>query len=163
MAVRYFTSRVRSQDDKAKRQSTYLDALAVRGGVDVHYGYYARSTLTCNACGDRREVHGEKRTDVNIATSMIMDAVEDRCDLAILVSGDGDLIAPIEAIQNRLGKSVWMAFPPNRPNARLEEIAHGKIRMKLAMLEACQLPDQVTTPAGVVLERPTYWRRTQTP
>lgn len=41
----------------------------------------------------------EKKTDVNISIRMVADCVQDKTDTIILVSGDNDLVSPIEFIQ----------------------------------------------------------------
>ena len=42
----------------------------------------------------------EKMTDVNIATHLIIDAFQDRYDMAMLISGDSDLVPPIKAVHS---------------------------------------------------------------
>ncbi len=50
----------------------------------------------------------QKEVDVSIATEMIMHAVRDHYDVAILISGDRDFIHAINAVQS-LGKKVEVA------------------------------------------------------
>jgi uncharacterized LabA/DUF88 family protein len=46
-------------------------------------------------------------TDVNIATELLMDAFNDRFDLALVISGDSDLVPPILALKQKFtGKRV---------------------------------------------------------
>lgn len=157
--VKYFTSRVNGPPDKVRRQTTYLDALTARGGVEIFYGHYSSRVYACERCGLPRVQNGEKKTDVNIATELLLDAVDDRYDTAMVVSGDGDLLAPIKAVPARFGpKQVWMAFPPNRPNRELEAAAGGKVRVRQYMLAKSQLPDEVVVAGSVTLRRPAEWR-----
>jgi uncharacterized LabA/DUF88 family protein len=50
----------------------------------------------------------QKEVDVSIAVEMLMHAVNDHYDVAILISGDRDFIPAIRAVQN-LGKKVEVA------------------------------------------------------
>lgn len=55
----------------------------------------------------------EKKTDVNISIRMIGDCVQDKTDSLVLVSGDSDLIPPIEFIaRNYPQKKLRVFFPP---------------------------------------------------
>ncbi|MBY0312585.1 MAG: NYN domain-containing protein [Phycisphaerales bacterium] len=159
VGVKYFTSRVNGPPDKVQRQSVYLDALASRGGLEMFFGHYRSHTYYCERCCKSRVENGEKKTDVNIATQLLLDCVDDRFDVAIVVSGDGDLLAPILAVPRRFPpKSVWMAFPPNRPNRELEAAAGGKVRIRQYMLAQSQLPDEIPISSSLTLRRPLDWR-----
>ncbi len=48
--TRYFTARVSAPQDKARRQSIYIDAIAA-SGVDVIEGKYQDSQIDCKRCG----------------------------------------------------------------------------------------------------------------
>ena len=48
----------------------------------------------------------EKGSDVNLATHLISDAYEEAFDVAVLITNDSDLLAPVELVRNRLGKKV---------------------------------------------------------
>lgn len=159
--VRYFTSRIKGDVERSRRQSAYLDALHARREIDIQYGTYSPHEVQCDRCPDQHRwlVYGEKKTDVNIATALLTDAMDDAFDVAMLVSGDGDLLAPVNVIRNRFGptKQVWNAFPPNRPNRDLEAAATGKVRIRKWMLQNAQLPLEVPVSASVVVKRPTEW------
>lgn len=87
IVVKYFTSRVGNNPDKQKRQSTYIDALEAEE-VKIYYGHYQRDTVECNRCRNIWADYNEKMTDVNIATQMLIDAYQDKYDMAMLISGD---------------------------------------------------------------------------
>jgi len=54
---------------------------------------------SCPRCGKTIEKFQEKKTDVNIASEMIVDAFKEKFDIALLVSDDRDLSTPIEKIK----------------------------------------------------------------
>ena len=52
----------------------------------------------CNRCGHAWLIAKEKMTDVKIATQIIIDAYNDEYDMAMLISGDSDLVPPINSV-----------------------------------------------------------------
>ena len=80
-------------------------------------------------------------------------------DMALLVSADSDLTAPILAIKNLFPqKRVIAAFPPQRHSAQLQRLSHGFIQIGRANLAKSVFPDKVQKPDGFVLERPSEWK-----
>lgn len=155
--VKYFTSRVSNDPPKQKRQLTYIEALETQG-VEVIYGHYQNNIADCKRCGHTWDNSKEKMTDVNIATHMIIDAFKDKYDLAMLVSGDSDLVPPIRAIHENFNKkSVFVAFPPSRQNVSVRNAAKGSMPIGRKKLVDSQLPDIVTKTNGFELRRPGEW------
>ena len=105
--IKYFTSRVSNNPDKQKRQSTYIDALE-SVNVKIIYGNYQDGSEECKRCGHIWRTAKEKMTDVNIATSMIIDAFKDEYDMAMLISGDSDLVPPIDQYTKILRTNVFL-------------------------------------------------------
>ena len=155
--VKYFTSRVGNNPDKQKRQSTYIDALETTN-VKVLYGHYQSSSIECKRCGNNWPTYNEKMTDVNIATQMLIDAFQDRFDMAMLISGDSDLVPPIKAIHSLFAqKRVFVAFPPKRSNSSVALNAKGSIIIGRKKLIDSQFPDKLTKRGGFVLHKPANW------
>jgi NYN domain len=53
----------------------------------------------------------EKGSDVNVATYLLLDAFKRNCDLAVVISNDSDLEAPIRAVMQDLGVPVGLLNP----------------------------------------------------
>lgn len=156
--VRYFTARVRDDPEAASDQAVYLDALRARGGVEVMFGHFLATSVECRGCGFVKKKYEEKRTDVNMAVRLLEDAFDDRFDLAIVVSADSDLVAPIEAVRRRFpDKQVMVAFPPHRRSAQLRRAANAAHHLSGPVIRSCRLPDPVMTPAGIALRAPRGW------
>jgi uncharacterized LabA/DUF88 family protein len=101
----------------------------------------------------------EKMTDVNIATSMIIDAFQDTFDTAILITGDSDLVPPIKAIhENFKTKRVVIAFPPKRHNASMGLVAKGSFIIGRKKLIDSQFQEEVTSKSGYRLKCPDSWK-----
>jgi uncharacterized LabA/DUF88 family protein len=158
-AVKYFTSRVSSPPDKHKRQATYLDALGTLPNLAIVYGKYQRNPHRCSKCRATEFISSEKMTDVNIAVEMLGDAYEDLFDMALLISADSDLTAPIAKVHALFpNKRVVIAFPPNRSSKELMKLTHNHFHIGRAIFERSQLPDAITKSDGYVLRRPERWR-----
>ncbi len=157
VAVKYFTSRVSNNPNKQKRQTIYLEALETQG-VEIIYGHYQSNSIECNRCGHIWMDQKEKMTDVNIATHLIVDAYQDRYDMAMLISGDSDLVPPIKAVHSLFKqKRVFVSFPPKRHNQTVAVAAKGSQTIGRKSLADSQLPATITKSDGYVLARPVEW------
>lgn len=159
VATKYFTSRVTNQPDKERRQKIYLEALEAATDCHFYYGRYQSNTIECKGCHSVWPSPKEKMTDVNIATQMLMDTFTDAFDTALLISGDTDLIPPIQAIKAHFPKKrVGVYFPPKRHSLVLQRSVNFSGLIGRAKLRDSQLPDAITKPDGYVLSRPATWR-----
>jgi len=160
METHYFTTRIRDNGrnvDDRRRQNTYIDAVRTRGAT-IHEGHYLEKTRTCRKCGAVWTDYEEKMTDVNIAVQLFGDALDDRFDVALLVSGDSDLTTPLARLRQRFPhKRLIVLLPPNRHSRQLQQIAHGYVSISENKLRASQLPDPVVTTTGYPLRRPPGW------
>lgn len=157
--TKYFTSRVSYPADKERRQSTFLEALETLNDVRIYYGHYQANPQRCRKCGTKTMVPSEKMTDVNIAVEILSDAYQDLFDVALLISADSDLTAPLLAIKNLFpDKRVIVAFPPQRHSAQLQRTAHGFLQIGRATLAGSVFPDKVPKADGFILQKPPEWR-----
>jgi len=161
-AVHYFTSRINhSPRNKAsvRRQAIYLDALATRHLLRLHFGHYLAKSKNCRNCGAQWITHEEKMTDVNIATQMLSDAFENRFDTGLLLSADSDLTTPVHVVISRFPrKRIVVVQPPRRHSVELSNAATGCFTLGEANLRKSQLPDSIAVKDEFVLRRPNHWR-----
>lgn len=156
--VRYFTARVRGDPTAQGRQAIYIDALRELGGIEIEFGQFLLNSVRCHQCNYTWSKPEEKRTDVNIAVRMLEDASDDRCDIALVVSGDSDLVPPILSIRQRYPKKrVIVAAPPRRWGAQITQAADAAIQIRRATIRANRLPDPVITRSGIALRAPSGW------
>jgi uncharacterized LabA/DUF88 family protein len=155
--VKYFTSRVSNNPDKQKRQNTYLEALEAIG-VNIYYGNYQSDKIECKKCNNIWPKFNEKMTDVNIATQILIDAYQDKYDMAMLISGDSDLVPPIKAVHELFKtKRVFVAFPPKRHNQSVALIARGSLTIGRKKLIDSQFEIKISKKDGFVLSKPKAW------
>jgi len=97
-------------------------------------------------------------TDVNIACRLLTDAMDGRFDVALLLSGDSDLVPPVQIMRQRWPqKRVVALFPPNRYSDALKRAVHGHTWIGEDKLRQSLLPDDVEVIPGTVLHRPPSW------
>jgi hypothetical protein len=145
VGVKYFTSPISSNKGKQERQNRYLDALRTRPLVEIVFGRFQPDRKECAKCGHPGYHPQEKKTDVNIAVNLICDALEDRYDTAILITGDSDLVPAVEAVRKLTPqKRIVIAFPPNRRSDELATISGGTpIRIWEPLLRKNRLLDPI--------------------
>jgi uncharacterized LabA/DUF88 family protein len=157
--TKYFTSRISKPVSKQRLQSNFIDALNTLAEFSIYYGRYQAEVRTCENCGFNAIITNEKKTDVNIATELLIDAFHDKFDAAILVTADADLTAPIVAIRKLFPeKSVVVAFPPKRHSYELRNAASSAYHIGENKFRRNLLPEKVVTPSGFILQRPNKWK-----
>ena len=169
--IRYFTALVKDSPrgpDVAEQQQVYLRALATLPKVSIHYGLFVvrevRMPLTNNPTPENPAIvrvtrTEEKRTDVNLATSLLLDCFDNDCDEVVVISNDSDLIAPITAARRRLGKVVGVISPQpakqrSRALAQAATWSYGTINRR--HFANNQFPQQLTDANGVFV-KPASW------
>ena len=157
--TKYFTAMVSYPEDKLKRQTLFIDALRTLDNLEIFFGQFQANLRRCRKCGFSESVPQEKMTDVNIAVEMMKDAYQEAFDTGLLISGDGDLTAPLAAIKSLFPRRrIVIAFPPQRKSYRLQEQAHGSFIIGRNNLAKSLFPEQIVTTSGHILQRPDEWR-----
>lgn len=154
--IYYFTAIAFWNPTKAEKHKLYIKALRIND-VDTVYGKFKSVTRHCNTCQKSYPTHEEKRTDVNIAMGLFECAMKDMYDKAIIISGDSDLIPPIEKIQENFPtKNVGVIAPVGRKTKELKEVADFFIKMTSKDLKESLLPKSITI-GSETLNAPEDW------
>ena len=145
VGIKYFTSPISTSKGKQERQNNYLDALRTRPLIEIIFGRFQPDRKECDRCGHPAYHPQEKKTDVNIAVNLICDAIEDRYDTALLITGDSDLVPAVEAVKKLTPhKRIVVAFPPNRRSDELAAVSGGiPIRIWEPVLRKNRLHDVI--------------------
>lgn len=168
--IRYFTARISARPldpDGPVRQETYLRALAATPGLSIHLGHFQQTTVRAPLAkpkpGGAKTVEvlktEEKGSDVNLATYLLLDAFRKDCDLAVVVSNDSDLEAPIRVAMRELGIPVGLVNPHkarfrSRDLLSLNPVFFKQIRPNA--LKASQFPAILGDAHGEI-RRPRKW------
>jgi uncharacterized LabA/DUF88 family protein len=131
--IRYFTAEVNSDPtdpDQLVRQKTYWRALRTIPNLTIKKGFFLTTRSNKKRVyplyGPNHKVPNptnhpvwvwkveEKGSDVNLATSMLLDAAAGRFDDAWVISNDSDLAWPIEMARKTYRVRIGV-FKPERP------------------------------------------------
>jgi len=106
----YYTGVPNPQDDTGDRHalSDLLEELERRPGFFVRRFNRRATTRECPHCGEMIAYTEEKMVDTSLVTEMVMLAVRDAYDVAVVFSGDLDVAPGLQALQ-QLGKQAWIA------------------------------------------------------
>lgn len=78
--------------------------------------------------------------------------------MAMLISGDSDLVPPIKAIhENFKHKRVFVAFPPKMHNASVALVAKGSMIIGRKKLIDSLFENEVPKNDGFILKKPKEW------
>ena len=172
--VRYFTALVEPRPhnpDELYRQNVYLRALRTIPNLTIHLGRFVtrparlpRDPLTYLPEQDGPERLAvlkteEKRTDVNLATYLLVDCFDDDFDEAVIVSNDSDLTLPAEMVVGKFGKPVGMVNP--HPRNKLSSELRGATTFQIgsinrSVLARSQFPEVLSDDEGE-FHRPRRW------
>lgn len=172
----YFTApiggRKWSDPNKPLRQKAYLKALRTLPRFDIQFGKYQTYEETMDVvaptrgCPTRVEVWNttEKGSDVNLATQLLLDAMDKRFEKAVVVSDDSDLITPIRTVRERFGNPVDVLSPDHRkPNLELKAVASVFKEVRPTVLALSQFPDDIRDTKGkLIISRPATWKIDET-
>jgi uncharacterized LabA/DUF88 family protein len=166
VAIKYFTARVSGRNDPGEpaRQNAYLRALQTLPEVSVHFGNFLSKTITRPLA---KPIVGlpnyvqvltteEKGSDVNLASHLIVDAFENKFQVAAVISADTDLLEPVRLLRER-GKTVGIVCPANPCPAKLAAVSSFVRHISAAMLAKSQFPNTVTNQHGREIHKPNTW------
>jgi len=156
--VCYFSAKA-TDNQKSLRQNYFFQANKLNPKFILHLGKYLTKDVICKYCHRVNHSFEEKETDVRIATTMLADVYQKRCDVTLLISADSDLVPSIERIRDISPEhKIIVCFPPNRHSSNLRQWANGvKVLTNKQQYEAAMLPDEITLPDGYIAKRPAKW------
>jgi uncharacterized LabA/DUF88 family protein len=101
----------------------------------------------------------EKETDVNIAIQLLEQALKDTYDIAMIISGDSDLLPALRAVKrNYPDKTFGVIIPPGREAELLKKEADFHRKIKFKHLESSRLPEAIKLVDGKTLVCPEKWQ-----
>jgi hypothetical protein len=168
--IRYFTARVKrtiADPQKAQRQATLIRALETIPILSVHYGKFNTHRVwrqlahPVPGCPEMVEVIDtkEKGSDVNLASYLLADGFQGEYELAIIVSNDSDLVAPVELVQAQLGCKVGILNPQGRRGGTAWDLMRTATfyrRIREGVLKASQFPPTLQDAHGTI-RKPKEW------
>lgn len=166
LEVQYFTALATWHPDRGKVER-HEKLIEVYRDMEIKIvkGVFRETTRRCKLCKKVYIAHEEKRTDVNIAVSMLDLAYKGVYDTACLISGDSDLIPAIRKIRDNWPvKSFRLIIPIGRKADELKKACGGDrhaAQVTEKHLAGNQLPDPYLKKlfdVGRMVNRPYSWR-----
>jgi hypothetical protein len=165
--IRYFTARVQAEPadpDKPSRQQLYLRALATIPRLSIHFGQFLSHPVwaplaTAPSVGPKvvRVIKTEEKgSDVNLATWLLLDAIDGDYELAVVISNDSDLVEPIHAVRQRLGLTVGVLNPHKKPSVELHKSADFIRPIRRGAVASSQFAPTLTDAQGT-FSKPASW------
>lgn len=159
--VNYYSARPVDDQQAYDNQDELFSANVANPKFKLHLGRYKKKKFKCQNCGFKNKTYEEKESDVRVATGMLVDMFEKRCDITIIVSADSDMIPSVEIIKEIDPHHPVHAFiPPNQKSFALKNkcdttvwLEHYKSRFIQSML-----PDEIMLSNGHTLHRPLNWK-----
>ena len=122
IGIKYFTARVGPRPwnpRKPQAQQIYLRALETVPGLSIHYGHFLTHQTSARLVTPPKRGSPfcqvwkteEKGSDVNLASHLLIDGFRARYDVAVVVSNDSDLKAPVEFVRAELNAPVGILNP----------------------------------------------------
>ena len=154
--VYYFSALTTWLPDRAKKHLLYIHALRTIGVKDI-LGKFSIRERKCPLCLGYYQAHEEKKTDINIAITLLGDAVADKFGTALILSGDSDL-APVTTKLKQLcpEKKIGVIVPQGQSAMYLKQHADFFKKIQTKDLKKSLLPEQITY-NGKTITAPTGW------
>tara|TARA_Y100000310_G_scaffold61798_2_gene57041 strand:- start:515 stop:1144 length:630 start_codon:yes stop_codon:yes gene_type:complete len=144
--INYFIAPVNQQErpELYKRQQKFFRQIDKNPLIKIYLGRLVSRPLNkiniiCNSCGiqqagelscpkcnkkvklNKTYKSTEKGVDVNLAINLLLDALDNKYDLALLFSGDADFCPAIKYIIKNLNKEIiFCSFPKPRTNELIQ-------------------------------------------
>jgi uncharacterized LabA/DUF88 family protein len=160
--VYYFSALTSWLPERAKKHLSYIHALRSVGVKDI-LGKFTIRERKCPLCTKCFQSHEEKKTDINIAITLLTDGMADKFDTALILSGDSDLAPVITKLKTLCpNKKVGIMVPQNQSAMNLKQHADFFKKIQDRDLKKSLLPEQVTY-NDKIITAPTGWLPKQNP
>lgn len=155
--VLYFTTLATWDAGKTARHRLYIRALESEG-VQIIYGEFKRKKKHCQLCKKDFWSFEEKQTDVNIALFLLVRAIQERFDKAIIFSGDTDLLPAVKMVRHVfLGKQIGLVIPIGRASEDFKQKVDFHYKMREHHLAKSLFSDPLILKDGSSLAKPPNW------
>jgi uncharacterized LabA/DUF88 family protein len=144
--------------EKVSRHEAFVRALTATG-VKVHLSKFSKKQVWSHDTDNWVNAYEEKETDVAIACAVLGDALEDKLDIAVVISGDSDFIPLAQTFAERApNKDLRFALPFARGTKRLRQLCPDSFSISKESYQRHQFPDRVRLPSGKFVTIPEVWK-----
>ena len=140
-----------------QRHKDYITCLE-DSGIIVELNRFKPKEINCPNCRNTFVRHEEKETDVSISVKLIEVCLLNKCDTAVLVTGDTDIALAVRTVKRLCkDKKIHFLFPYKRHNRELELIADGCFDINVKKIYKHQFPDPYICRNGMPVNKPAKW------
>ena len=102
----------------------------------------------------------EKGTDVNLAAQLLIDAFEDKFDIAMVFSNDSDFLFPLKISKDKFKKNILLINPNHKfPSYTLKQnIGFFRMQIPTKLLKQSQFPETIRVNENRQVTRPKKWK-----
>jgi uncharacterized LabA/DUF88 family protein len=130
-----------------EKLENFLSMLEMQPGFFVQRFQQRTRTQTCASCGHAHAFSQEKEVDTTMVADMLRLAATNAFDVAVLMSGDADLVAAVEGVR-ALGKKVLVAsWGSSGLSARIRRAAFDHIDLSTGLAEFARGAHGMAAPA----------------
>lgn len=173
--VYFFTALVKNTQKK-QRQNIYLEVLKktkieiIKGNFIRNEAEYplvpnANEMILCEKCNQKNDKvkilkTEEKGTDVNLAAQLLIDAFEDKFDIAMVFSNDSDFLFPLKISKDKFKKNILLINPNHKfPSYTLKQnIGFFRMQIPTKLLKQSQFPETIRVNENRQVTRPKKWK-----
>jgi len=167
--VHYFTAMVAATPANPAapiRQETFIRALRTTPQLYVHLGKLQPvirkgTPLDVQPGGStlpaRFSTWEEKGSDVNLATRLLTDAMDEDFEQALVISNDSDLMEPIRVVKQKFNLPIVVVSPYPTLTLKLRRASSSWAVLDKSLLAACQLPQALVDKMGRAITKPAVW------
>ena len=148
--VIFFTAILTWDREKQQRHKNFIRAQQAQG-VEIVESNFRKVSRHCRIMERNCARHEEKQTDVAIAVAMLIDAMQDAYDRAILITADSDQVPLLRELRRSFpDKTITLAAPPERGGEARElgACASDRTPITVERLRGCRLPRNVFDASG---------------
>lgn len=143
--------------DKIERHKTYLTCLQ-SSGIQIELSRFKEKDTFCPKCHSLFIKHEEKETDVAIGVNLLELFFTNVCEIAVIVSGDTDLLPAVRKCQSLFPhEKIVFAFPYARKNKELSTLVPGSFSINQKQYLKHQFPNPVILSNGQKIYKPSSW------
>lgn len=171
--IKFYSAIPRPKPTNAAKRDRHLDYVQAleTTGVEVLLGHFKVTTVSCRECGDSYQRASEKESDVHLAIDLVADSLNDKIDVAVVLTRDSDIAPAFRLVKNETKvQIVTVVLSPREFSKELLAESNMKLILYAKHLEKNLLPAEIAiaygfyylllwainTVAGRVLIAPTF-------
>lgn len=170
-SIKYFTAHVKATKHNPSqhlRQQIYFRALRTNRKIEIHLGQFVSLPKFYPAhpwqylengrpLMHRINMTQEKGSDVNLASHLIFDALNNAADAYVVVSNDSDQVGPLAMLSQRTDAVLGLILPEDNQAKELLALQLPIVRkIRMGVLEISQFPEIMNDAVGE-FSKPKEW------